>query len=78
MATIKSQMVLNDGISAVLKKITTALDLTLASFEKIQRASGDAMDVANIEAARGALVGAVNAADEMEDKFRRAAQAEAT
>ncbi len=76
MATIKSQMVLNDGISAVLKKITTALDLTLASFEKIQRASGDAMDVANIEAARGALVGAVNAADEMEDKFRRAAQAE--
>ena len=41
MATIKSQMVLNDGMSVVLKKITAALDTTLSSFEQIQRLSGN-------------------------------------
>ena len=76
MATIKSQMTLNDGMSAVLKKITDALDTTLASFEQIQRASGNAMDVAEIEAARGALADASNAVDEMAENYRRAAQEE--
>ena len=76
MATIKSQMALNDGMSVVLKKITAALDTTLSSFEQIQRLSGNAMDVAEIEAARGALVDASNAVDEMADNYRRAAQEE--
>ena len=74
MATIKSQMALNDGMSVVLKKITAALDTTLASFEQIQRLSGNTMDVAEIEAARGALADASNAVDEMADNYRRAAQ----
>jgi len=56
MATIKSQLSLNDGVSGVLRKITAALDTTLASFEQIQRASGAAVDVAAIETARGLLV----------------------
>lgn len=76
MATIKSQMILNDGMSGVLKKITQALDITLASFEQVQRASGNAMDVTEIEAARGALVDASNAVDEMAENYRRAAQEE--
>ena len=76
MATIKSQMALNDGMSVVLKKITAALDTTLASFEQIQRLSGNTMDVAEIEAARGALADASNAVDEMADNYRRAAQEE--
>lgn len=76
MATIKSQMALNDGMSVVLKKITAALDTTLSSFEQIQRASGNAMDVDEIEAARGALADASNAVDEMADNYRRAAQEE--
>ena len=75
-ATIKSQMALNDGMSSVLKKITSALDLTLASFEQVQRASGNAVDVANIEAARAGLVDASNAVDEMAENYRRAAQEE--
>ena len=75
-ATIKSQMALNDGMSAVLKKITSALDTTLASFEQIQRASGNAMDVAEIEAARGALADASSAVDGMAENYRRAAQEE--
>ena len=76
MATIKSQMALNDGMSVVLKKITAALDTTLSSFEQIQRLSGNTMDVAEIEAARGALADASNAVDEMADNYRRAAQEE--
>ncbi len=76
MATIKSQMVLNDGWSGVLKKMTRALDLTLTSFEQVQRASGKAMDVTAIEAARGALVEASSAVDEMAENYRRAAQEE--
>ena len=76
MATIKSQMALNDGMSAVLKKITSALDTTLSSFEQIQRLSGNAMDVAEIEAARGALADASNAVDEMAENYRRAAREE--
>lgn len=76
MATIKSQMTLNDGWSSVLKKITRALDITLTSFEQVQRASGKAMDVTAIEAARGALVKASSAVDEMAENYRRAAQEE--
>ena len=76
MATIKSQMTLNDGMSGILKKITRALDLTLASFEQVQRASGAAMDVHLMEEARGLLVEVGNAADELADKYRRAAREE--
>lgn len=76
MATIKSQMVLNDGMSVVLKKITSALDTTLSSFEMVQRASGSAIDVANIEAARAQLADASRAVDDMADSYRRAAQEE--
>ena len=76
MATIKSQMALNDGMSAVLKKITSALDTTQASFEQVQRASGNAMDVSEIEAARAELAEAGNLVDELADSYRRAAQEE--
>ena len=76
MATIKSQMVLNDGMSAVLKKITSALDATLSSFEQVQRASGNAMDVGRIQAARGALASASNAVDEMTENYKQAVQEE--
>ena len=76
MATIKSQMALNDGMSAVLKKITSALDTTLASFEQVQRASGNAMDVSEIEAARAELAEAGNLVDDLADSYRRAARSE--
>lgn len=76
MATIKSQMVLNDGVSRVLSKIVSGLDMTLGAFERVQQASASAVDVATIEAARGALVDASNAVDEMAENFRRAAQEE--
>ena len=76
MATIRSQMVLNDGISGVLRKINTALNTTLNAFERVQRASGRAVDTAQIQAARAALVQANREVDEMAEGYRRAAEQE--
>lgn len=76
MATIRSQMVLNDGISGVLRKINTALNTTLNAFEQVQRASGNAVDPAQIQAARAALVQADNEVEQMAEGYRRAAEQE--
>lgn len=76
MATIRSQMVLNDGISGVLRKINTALNTTLNAFEQVQRASGRAVDTAEIQAARAALVQANAQVDQMAEGYHRAAEQE--
>lgn len=76
MATIRSQMVLNDQVTGVLKNITRALDITLHSFEQMQDASANAIDVRLLNQARAGL-GEVNlAVREMEENYRRAAQQE--
>lgn len=69
-------MVLNDGISGVLRKINTALNTTLNAFEQVQRASGRAVDTAQIQAARAALVQANREVDEMAEGYRQAAEQE--
>lgn len=76
MATIRSQMVLNDGISGVLHKITNALDVTLNAFEQVQRASGNAVNTEVISQARRQLAGARVDIQNMADGYRRAAQEE--
>lgn len=76
MASIKSQLTLNDGMSAVLSKITTALNATLDAFEQVQRASGAAVDAASIEQARAALVGANAGIKDMAEAYREAAEQE--
>lgn len=76
MATIRSQMVLNDGISGALKRITNGLSTTLNAFEQVQRASGRAVDVTQIQAARAALAEANRDVDNMAEAYRRAAQQE--
>lgn len=76
MATIQSQMVLNDQVTGVLKNITRALDITLHGFEQMQDASANAVDVRLLNQARAGL-GEVNlAVREMEENYRRAAQQE--
>ena len=76
MATIRSQMVLNDQVTGVLKNITRALDITLHSFEQMQDASANAVDMRLLNQARAGL-GEVNlAVREMEENYRRAAQQE--
>ena len=76
MATIKSQMALDDGMSRVLSKIVNGLNTTLDAFEQVQRASGSAIDVANIEAARAGLAEAGAEVKAMEEYFRQAAEQE--
>ena len=76
MATIKSQMALDDGMSRVLSKIVNGLNTTLDAFEQVQRASGSAIDVGAIDAARAGLVEANAEIRAMEDYFRQAAEQE--
>ena len=74
MATIKSQMVLNDGMSSILKKITHVLDFTIHSFEDMKRASGEAFDPAIFQATY-AEIGQINEQmDKMERYYIKAAQ----
>lgn len=72
MATIRSQMVLNDGMTSVLRKISNALDTTLDAFEQMQRASGQSINSAQFAAARSQLVGVNAELDEMADKLGKA------
>ena len=76
MASIKSQMTLNDGMSAVLKKICNGLDATLHAFQTVQNASSRAIDTGVIQAAQVEIGQANQLIREMEDSYRRAAEQE--
>ena len=70
MASIRSSLVLQDGMTKVLNHINKAMGLTLNSFEAIQKASGKSFNTANIAAMRNEL-GAANASmNEMEQSYR--------
>lgn len=73
MASIKSQMALDDGVTRVLNKIVGALNITLNSFEQVQRASGQAFDVDELNQARLALVGASSDLQNIADAYQDAA-----
>lgn len=72
MGTIRSQMALNDGMSAVLKKITRSLDATITAFEEMQKASGEAMDTKLLKSAHTMLAQCNNEIDQMADEYARA------
>ena len=76
MATIRSQMTLNDGMSAILKKICNGLDATLHAFQTVQNASSQAIDTGTIQAAQVEIGQANQLIREMEDSYRRAAEQE--
>ena len=76
MATIRSQMTLNDGMSAILKKICNGLDATLHAFQTVQNASSQAIDTGTIRAAQVEIGQANQLIQEMEDSYRRAAEQE--
>ena len=70
MATIRSALMLNDGMSTVLRKINTAMGTVLDSFDAVQRASGHAFNTTNINDARQAIGEANAVLDEMEQNYR--------
>ena len=73
MATIKSQMVLDDGMTRTLNHVISALNTTLNAFEQIQRASGMAFDTDEFNQARAALAGAGVEVQEIADAYQKAA-----
>lgn len=72
MGTIRSQMTLNDGMTAVLKKITKALDTTVTAFEEMQKASGNAMDTKLLKSAHTLLAQSTAEIDQMNDEYKKA------
>lgn len=72
MGTIRSQMTLNDGMSAVLKKITRSLDTTISAFEEMQKASGKSMDTKLLKSAHVMLAQCNDEIDQMADEYERA------
>ena len=72
MGTIRSQMTLNDGMSAVLKKITKALDTTIAAFEEMQKASGNAVDTKMLKSAHTLLAQSNAEIDQMAEAYKKA------
>ena len=57
MATIQSQLKVNDGMSATLRRISSTLDTLTGSFIHMQSASANSMDTQNFEAAIASLNG---------------------
>ena len=55
MAGISTAIQVNDGLSAVFKNMTTAINICLSSFENMQIATGQAVDTSQFNAAREAL-----------------------
>lgn len=76
MATIRTAIQVYDGMSPGLKAITNALNITISSFEAMQRASSNAIDTSSIQAARAELNKAEIAFDEIEQEIRQANQAQ--
>ena len=72
MGTIRSQMTLNDGMSAVLKKITKALDTTVTAFEEMQKASGNAMDTKLLKSTHTMLAQCNTEIDQMAAEYEKA------
>ena len=72
MGTIRSQMTLNDGMSAVLKKITKALDTTIAAFEEMQKASGNAVDTKMLKSAHTLLAQSNTEIDQLAEAYKKA------
>jgi len=76
MATIRTAIHVYDGMSPGLKAITNALNVTISSFEAMQRASSNAIDTSSIQAAREQLNKAEITFDEIEQEIRQANQAQ--
>ena len=75
MASIRSQLVLTDGMTAPLRSINKALNLVLNSFESMQVASGRAIDTRAFQNAREELARMGAQLDEVENQTRRTGNA---
>jgi tape measure domain-containing protein len=72
LATIKTAIALYDGVTAPLQAMHKAMNIVLNSFEAMQRASGNSVDVSSIQEAREELARAGAAFDSIEQNIRDA------
>lgn len=72
MATIRTAITLYDGVTAPLQAMHKAMNIVLNSFEAMQRASGNSVDVSSIQEAREELARAGAAFDSIEQNIRDA------
>lgn len=76
MATVKGALALYDGMTGPLKNIHNALNIVLNSFEAVQNASENVIDVSAIQEAREELARAEATWDNIENNIRGADQAQ--
>lgn len=72
MATIQSSLRLYDGMSPVLKKITSAINMAISSFEDMSKASGQPFDTARLHDARKQLNQVEAEIDQIDEAMDRA------
>lgn len=70
MATIRTAIALYDGVTSPLRSMQNAMNIVLNSFEAMQRASSNAVDVSSIQEAREELARAETAFDSIEQNIR--------
>lgn len=72
MATIRTAIALYDGVTSPLRNMQKAMGIVLNSFESMQQASSNAVDVSVIQEAREELARAETAFDSIEQNIRDA------
>lgn len=72
LATIRTAIQIYDGMSPAFRSMNNAMNIVLNSFESLQRASGNAIDTASIQAARQELARAESSFDQIEEQIRQA------
>ena len=72
MATIRTAIALYDGVTSPLRNMQKAMGIVLNSFESMQRASSNAVDVSAIQEVREELARAETAFDSIEQNIRDA------
>lgn len=76
MATIRTAIQIQDGMSRAFQSMNNAMNIVISSFESLQDASGNAIDTSSIEAARRELNQAEIAFNEIEQEIRQAEAAQ--
>lgn len=72
MATIRTAIQIQDGMSKAFQSMNNAMNIVINSFESLQSTSGNAVDTASIEAARRELNQAELAFNEIEQEIKQA------
>ena len=71
MGTIKSSIVVHDGMSPAFKSMTKAMNIMLNTFESVQKASSRAIDTAAINTARQEIANANVILEQTEEKIKK-------